>query len=188
MENKGMNLLKSTMTYGLYLGVVFVIYSLVLYILGVMPVGIGLPMLMMVISLAIFFIGILFGTKKVRGEVFNGEITYAQGLAIGVLIALFASIISSVYSYIQNTIIDPEYLTNLANAQKEWMYNYLQGKLPETQIDAQLSQMDEQIKNASSIASIFKGILGWTIGGFIISIITSAFLKKKSNPFDNQVG
>ncbi|RPH31914.1 MAG: DUF4199 domain-containing protein [Bacteroidales bacterium] len=186
MEPKTNLLLKSTFNYGLYLGIVLIIYTLLLFILGVMPVGFLKPILLGLTSIAIYVIGIVILTKKVRAELYNGEVTYGQAFLIGLLIALFATIISSVYSYIQNTLIDSDYFVRIMNAQKDWMFNFMSSKgVSEEQIEKAITKIDEQIKNYSPLKSVFTGFLGSAVFGAIISLITSAFLKKKTNPFEN---
>jgi uncharacterized membrane protein (DUF485 family) len=101
------------MTYGLYLGIVMVIYSLLLFFLNVKPIGFTLPILLSLVSLAIAFFGIFLSTKKVRNEVLGGEITFGQGILIGLVVIFVASVISAIYVYIQSTIIDPDYMKNI---------------------------------------------------------------------------
>jgi len=185
MENTQTNLLKSAATYGAILGVIIVIYSLILFVLNVMPVGFLIPIILFVFSLAIYFFAIYLGTKKIRNDILGGAMTYGQGLQIGVLIALFAAIITAFYSYIQNTLIDPEYMVRVMNAQKDWMAGFMAGKgLPEAQIEKSLAAIDENIKNTNQIKTLFTSIIASTIFGFIISLITSGILKKQINLFD----
>lgn len=186
MESKSNLMYKNTLTYGLYLGLILVIYSILLFVLDVMPVGFLKPILLGLTSIIIYVIGIIFSTKKVRAEIYNGEVTYGQAFVIGLLVATAAAIVSTVYSFIQNTLIDSEYFTRIMSAQKEWTLNFMQSKgVSEDQIDKALSKFDEQIKNYSSIKTTLKTLLSSVIFGAIISLITSAFLKKKSNPFEN---
>jgi len=173
------------MTYGAILGIIIVIYSLILFILNVMPVGFLFPGIIFIISTAIYFTAIFIFTKKIRNESFGGSITYGQGLLIGVLIGFFAAIITSFYTYLQNAIIDPEYMTRFINAQKTWMAGFLNGKMPEAKIEEALSQIDEKIKNYNVVTASFQAILWSTVWAFIVSLVTSAFLKKKANPLEN---
>lgn len=186
METQTKSLLTSTMTYGLYLGLVLVIYSILLFVLGVVPAGFLKPMLLLLTTIVIYIIGITISTKKVRSEIYAGEVSYGQAFVIGLLIAITAAIVSTFYSYIQSTLIDPDYFMRTISAQKEWTINFMQSKgVSEDQIDKAIAKFDEQIKNYSSIKNTLKGFLGSVIFGLIISLITAAFLKKKTNPFEN---
>lgn len=186
MNNKTNPLLVGSMTYGLYLGIVLVIFSLLIYLFNIKPIGIITPIIMFIVSTAITFMGIFWATKKIKIDVLDGSLSYGQGLLIGVLVVFFAAILSAVYSYIQSTIIDPDYMKNIMEAQKEWMYQYMSGKgVPEVQIEKAMEGIDAKMQDINPIKNIFSSILSSTIFGFIISLITAAILKKKNdNPFE----
>lgn len=185
MNNKTNPLLISSMTYGLYLGIVMVIFSLSLYMLGILPVGFGRIAFLLLISAVIMFFGIFFSTKKIRNELFSGEISYGKAFLVGLLVVLFASIISAIYSYIQNSIIDPEYVPRILNAWKEWTYEFMSKmNAPEVEIDKKMDEFDMQIKEYSHFKNFFKEVFTSIFWGAIISLITAAILKKKNdNPF-----
>ncbi len=185
MNNKTNPLLISSMTYGLYLGIVMVIYSLLLFFLNVKPIGFTLPILLSLVSLAIAFFGIFLSTKKVRNEVLGGEITFGQGILIGLVVIFVASVISAIYVYIQSTIIDPDYMKNILEAQKEWMYEFMSSKgVSEEQIEKAIEGIDAKMNEMNPLKTAITSIVSSTIFGLIISLITSAILKKKNdNPF-----
>lgn len=173
------------MTYGLYLGIVMVIFSLILFLLNIKPVGFTAPIILGLVSIAITFLGIFFSTKKIRNEVLGGEMTYGQGFVIGVLVIFFAAILSAVYNYIQTTIIDPDYMRTILEEQKEWMYEFMSSKgVADDQIEKAMESIDEKMVNTNPIKTIFTNIISSTVFGAIISLITAAILKKKKdNPF-----
>ncbi len=187
MNNKTNPLLIRSMTYGLYLGIVMVIFSLLMYLLDIKPIGFMVPMVLFIISLAITFFGIFYSTKKIRNEVLGGEMTFGQGFMIGLLVVFFASIISAVYSYIQSTIIDPDYMRNILEAQKTWMEEFMVNKgVPDDQIQKAIEGIDAKITEINPVKTIFTTILSGTIFGAIVSLVTAAILKKKNdNPFTN---
>ncbi|BDX38536.1 hypothetical protein CYCD_18910 [Tenuifilaceae bacterium CYCD] len=185
MNNKTNPLLISSMTYGLYLGIIMVIYSLLLFFLNVKPIGFTLPILLSLVSLAIAFFGIFLSTKKVRNDVLGGEMTFGQGILIGLVVIFVASVISAIYVYIQSTIIDPDYMKNILEAQKEWMYEFMSGKgVSEEQIEKAIEGIDAKMNEMNPVKTAITSIVSSTIFGLIISLITSAILKKKNdNPF-----
>jgi predicted PurR-regulated permease PerM len=110
--------------------------------------------------------------------------TYGQGLLIGVLVSFFACIISSFYTYIQNAIIDPDYIGRVMNAQKEWMTTFMQSSgVSETQIEDAISKIDEKAASVNHITNFFTSILSGTVFGLILSLISSAILKKNKDIF-----
>ncbi|MGE0078692.1 MAG: DUF4199 domain-containing protein [Bacteroidales bacterium] len=184
MENKSKALFISSMNYGLYLGIVMIVLALLLFFFDIKPIGFK-SLLISVVSLAITIVGIVYSTKKIRTNVLGGEMTFAQGLLIGVMVTFVAVLISSLYSYIQNTIIDPDYMKNFLEAQKEWMYEFMSSKgVSEDQIEKAIEGMEDKIAEMNPLKTMLTSIISGTILGFIISLITSAILKKKNdNPF-----
>jgi hypothetical protein len=180
------NTFKPAMTYGIALGIISVIFSLFLYFFNIMPIGFVKPALLFVVQVAIFFVGILYFSKLVKNEVYGGSVDYKQALLIGILIGFFTSIIISAYSYLQNVIIDPDYLTRYMNAQAEWTidFMYRQG-LPEESIDDFIKSMDERKDEAYTFFTYIKSVAVSTLGFSVISLITAAIIrtKKSSNPF-----
>lgn len=186
MEANRKNLLQSTATYGLILGFIIVVYNLLLYLVGVMPVGIVKPMILFFISTGISFAGILIFSKKIRDEFYEGQINYKSALGVGVLIGFCAAIVGAAYTFLLNKVIDPSYSARLMEAQLEFLANNYVGKgLSGDQIDAILEQAekakDVSITFKTYIVSVFSSTLGFTI----ISLITAAFVRTvKANPFE----
>jgi len=174
MEPKSNPMLKSAMTSGLILGIALVVYSLILYILGVIkpPFWVGL------INYAVIIGGIIYGTKKYRDDDLGGEISYSKALGFGILVCVFASIISGIYMILLTTVIDPEYMTKMLSAFEE---EYVKMGMTEEQIDASMKMMT---KMQSPIFMAVSSVIGFAFMGTIFSLITSAFLKKEKSIFE----
>jgi hypothetical protein len=180
------NTFKPAMTYGIALGIISVILSLFLYFFNIMPIGIVKPILLFVVQVAIYFVGILYFSKLVKNEVYGGTVDFRQALIIGVLIGFFTSIIISAYSYLQNVIIDPDYLARYMNAQAEWTIDFMYKKgVPEENIDDFIKNMDERKEEVYTFLTYIKSVAVSTLGFSVLSLITAAFIrtKKSSNPF-----
>ena len=117
----------------------------------------------------------------------GGFLTYSQGLMIGMLISLFAAFITSFYTYIQNAFMDPDYVNRFAEAQKNWIVNFMSGKVPDEKIEQTIADINAKMSEYSPLKSMFQGIVGSTLVGTIISLITSAILKRKPNPFQQNL-
>lgn len=171
MENKD-SLLKNSLTYGLITGFVSIIYTVVLYIMNqIFNQALGF------LGLIILIVGIVYGTKVLRDKFENGVISYSRALGSGVLIALFAAILGAIFNYVLYTVIDPDLM------EKSFQYveeRFLEkGRFSEEQIEAIMERTrarSNPLKN-----SIWAVVLG-TLSGFIISLITSIFIKKEGNP------
>lgn len=189
MDSTFRNTLKPSMTYGIALGIIAVIFSLILYFFNVMPIGIVKPMLLFVFQVAIYFLGVLFFTKSIKKEVFGGTIDYRKALLVGLLIGFFTSIITSAYTYLQNVVIDPDYMSRYIDAQSQWMADYMYSKgLPDDQIEKTLEGLEAARETQVTFGSYIKSVLISTLGFGIISLITAAIVRTKesSNPFKEE--
>jgi|ERR1035437_632244 hypothetical protein len=178
MENPGYTLMKSTMTYGAILGVILAVSEFLLYVFNILPVG-YMQWALIIVTIASYYIGIYFSTKKIRTTVFNGNITYQQGVLTGTLVATFTAVISEFYTYLQNTVLDPNYITRFVEAQKAW-YLTLNNQLAKAMIDNAIKTLDEELKNYNALNDFYNNIFIFIFLGFILSLITSAYLKRKT--------
>jgi hypothetical protein len=165
---------KSAMTYGIYLSAALILYSVVLYVMGQSTNG-----TLALISYVIMGGGIYWCQLNYRDKELDGYINYNKALGFGVAIMLFAGILNSVFSLVLMK-LDPGILEQARITQEEAML--------------QQGMSDEQIEMAGEIMSKFQnpaimmisGLLGFALIGFIISLITSIFIKKNEdeNAFD----
>jgi hypothetical protein len=56
--------------------------------------------------------------------------------------------------------------------------------IPDDQIEKAISAIDENLKDYNPAKAALSSIASSTLIGFIISLVTSAILKKQANPFD----
>ncbi|MEY1639759.1 DUF4199 domain-containing protein [Tenuifilum osseticum] len=173
MEKQGNPMLKHSMNYGLIMGVALIILSLITYLAGIVKP----PFWVSIINYAIIIGIIVWGTKKYRDEVLEGAITYGNALGFGVLITLFAGVIVAVFTYIQITLIDPDFVSKmLAIAEEE----LVKRGMPDEQIEMAIEM---QKKFMSPLIMTISSLLGMVVMGFIFSLITSIFLKKEKSSF-----
>jgi hypothetical protein len=173
MEPKSNPMYKSAMTSGLILGIAIVVFSLIIYILGI----IKLPFWVSLIQYVLIIGGIIYGTKKFRDDDLGGEISYSKALGFGVLICVFASVVYGIYMILLMTVIDPEYMTKLMSVIEE---EYIKMGMSEDQIDTAMKMVG---KMQSPIFMAISGVFGFAFMGTIFSLVTSAFLKKEKSIF-----
>ncbi len=101
-SNKSNSLFKSSLTAGLVTGLILIIYSLILYF-----IGLNLNQLMGYISLLILAICIYVFSILYRDKEFGGTISYADALGFGVLVGVFATILSAIFNFIEIKYLDP---------------------------------------------------------------------------------
>ncbi|TAJ12508.1 DUF4199 domain-containing protein [Marinilabiliaceae bacterium JC017] len=177
MEKQTSSKTKMAMSYGLYLGLALVVYSLILYVSGqTFNKSLGY------VSYIIMLLGIGWGMKHYRDNVNNGLLTYGQGMGLGVLISVFAGVISGFFSFILMKYIDPSLMEQaLAMAQEE----ALKGGATEAQLD-QMEGVMGMFSNPWVI--MISAIIGSAFIGAIISLILAAIFKRTpENSFEEAV-
>jgi len=173
MENKP-SMLQHTMTWGAITGIVMIIYSLLLYVFNQFyNQGLG------IISYAFLIAGILFGSYAYRDKVLGGTISYGNAFMTGLLITLFAGILSSFFSFILVRFIDPGMVEQAIAQTEEKLMN--QGRLSEDQIEMMVEKSRKMI---SSPITVVIGMFFFTLIGTVISLVTAAITKREPTPFD----
>lgn len=173
METNSPSKVKSALNFGALIGLVLAIFSLITYVFEMYE-----AQWFGYLSWVALIIGIIVGTKKYRDEQLGGFISYGQSLGYGVLLAFFAAIVSSFVSYIYLGFIDDSFLTFSLEKAEMGMY---EGGTPDEQIETAMSYTRKIM--TPGVTAIF-GLLATTFLGFIISLISSAFIKREADNFD----
>jgi len=176
MEEKKSTLMKNALNWGLTLGIGLIIYSLIMYFLN-LSIEKWVGWLSYIIVVAV----VVIGTINYRDKELGGYMTYGQALGFGILVILFAQIINAIYNYIFMKFIAPEIIEKMISIQEEEM---IKRGIPEAQIEQGMGMVKK------FMTPLFINLIAIPITvffGFIITLITSIFLQKKSseNPFEN---
>lgn len=164
---------KLALKWGLITGIALIIYSTILYTVGGMA-NTGLTLIIYVIIAA----GLTLGIREFR-TLNGGYLTIGEGMGLGTLQAAVSGIISSAYSVLYTTLIDPSVREQILNQVRAKMED--QGNLTDEQIDQAL-EISQKFQTPG-LQLIF-GILGSIVVGAIFSLIISAIMRrKKDNPF-----
>lgn len=161
---------KNALTYGLILGGISVVYSLVLWLMGQTT-----NKYLGYISL-LFTIGVMFyGTKEYRDKHLGGFMTYGKAFTSNFLIGLYSAIIASIFMFILYKFIDPNLLVTL----KETAIDTAMQKNP----NVTQEQMEKTLSFfMSPVFFLISGFLGGAIFAAILSLLVSIF-HKKEQPF-----
>jgi len=182
------SMLQYSMTNGAILGLILIIFSVLLYVMGIMPVTTRSIILIPVISFAIMLVFLIITMKGYRNKALGGYITFSDAFLLGLLIIVFSSIISGFYGLIFNLIIDPGYTDRVYEGLKNWTYEtYLNMGLNETQIDAAMETIEQQQAKLTPLRSFYSSVLSSAIFGSIVSLIISAFIRKDPPPFGPEI-
>lgn len=167
MENQ-VNSKSIILNYGLMLAVVSIIVSLISYATGT---HFKPHWSTSVITIIAFIALVVLGIKKFKG-LNNGFLSFGQAVKTGVGIAIISALIGSVYQYIFMNFIEPDFMSQMLEIQQQSMID--QG-MSEEQIEA---AQEMGAKFSSPLMMSAFGIIGSAIGGFIISAIAGAIMKK----------
>jgi len=115
---------------------------------------------------------VIIGTKKQR-ELDDGFITYGKALAVGSVISIVAALLLAIFTYILYTIIDVDLINKLYAMQEQAMMT--NPAITEEQIDTAM-EFAKKFTNSTTVS--LGAFFGVGFIGFIISLITSAVLKK----------
>jgi len=172
MENKP-SLFQHTMTWGAITGIILIVFSLVLYLVH-QSANQALGYLSYVLLIA----GIIIGSIAYRDKVLGGFISYKDAFVTGLLITIFAGILSSFFSFILIRYIDPSVVEqSIAKAEEKMISR----GMAEDDIELAMEKTKEFI---GSPLMVLVGLLSFAFIGTIISLITAAIVKKEKGPFD----
>ncbi len=166
-----MSLNKNALNYGLILGAVLIVLSLIIYIFDLYENNFVSSFL----SDVIIIIVIILGTKSYRDKQLNGFITYGKSFTSGLLIGFFASIVLAIFTFLFYKYFAPDVINHLSDIAQQKLID----KMPEI--------TDEQLDQAMAIKQKFMNpgwmsfmtIVGTTLWALVFSLIISAFLKKE---------
>lgn len=181
---KIMNVNKDSIWYhaanhGLIFGLINIVLAVIIYVFDLVTINLFAGFFIGIFNLVLFFIVIFMLTKSYRTKI-GGYISYGKALQYGLLIGVFASLIGALYQLIFNTLIDPDYqkimMEKIGSMVEEKM---IASGLSEEMIEQQMAAFDST-EIPSPVNTALKTIPGTIIFTFIVSLITSIFVKKKN--------
>ncbi len=163
------------LNYGVLLGILSVIMGVVMYVTnaylnpGVIYSIIGFLILVVVISLGI----------KAYKTANNNFLGVGDALKVGIGIAVIGGIISAVWMFVLMNYIEPEYMNQVAEVQREVMAEQ-NPNLTQEQMDM---AMEMSAKFTSPWFIMAFALIGNLFFGLIISLVAGLIMKNK-NPYD----
>lgn len=162
---------KANLNNGVILGLLGIVFTLVMYFLDLTFNKVP-GYIFIVAQVFILFYMI----KSYRNSYLHGYITYGQSLGAGVIIFLYYSIITALFTYILYKFIDTGLTAKTLAFAEETL---VKKGIPQQAIDAGMA-INKKIMIPEIMASL--GILGTMLWGTIISLIVSIFTRKEGNP------
>lgn len=159
------------MNWGAVLGLLLIMLSLALYLLGMgesKAAGVSYGLIIGVI---------IYGIINRRKEQ-DGFISYSEGLASGTAIAFFGGVIAGFYSFIHMSFIDTDQLARLLAGMEDQLF---ESGMASSQVDMMMGIYQKIFRPAPMF---IMSILGSTLFGFLVSLIAAAVLRKKDDSFE----
>lgn len=174
MEKKNTSVFYNGLIWGLILGFVSIIFSVVLYMLdqfGNQSLG--------YIGMAISLVIMIFGMRSYRDQVLGGVMPFGQAFGFGVIAFVVSGVLTSIFSYILFTVIDPELLSKIKDMAIEKAMEKSGGRAPVEAIEEGMEMMSFMFK---PLWMAVMGLVGSGFMGAIISLILAAIFKKDEDP------
>ncbi|MBP7028537.1 MAG: DUF4199 domain-containing protein [Bacteroidales bacterium] len=170
MEKKR-SIWKETLNYGIIYGLITVVFSVLTYMFDLtFKTWIIWPSMLLGIIVLFFLL------RSYRDHYNGGYITYGKSVGAGVIISIYAAIITAVYVYVLYAFIDPGLMDkSIAMAEAKMA----EKGLPEEAIE---KAMEMQAKMMKPWFTSLMGIVNSVFYGLILSLIVSLFVMKKGNP------
>jgi len=173
MEPKSHPFNKSAMTFGATIGIILTSIILLTYVFDLTTVSAFAYLQYLIIAG-----GITIAQIKFRDNVLGGYINYGKALGFGTLTMFYAAIITGFFTYLLYAFIEPGLVEKIIEISEQKLYE--QG-LSDEEIDMALT-FTRKFSTPTFIA--FSGVLMTTFAGFLFSLITSIFTKKKDDSFE----
>jgi len=130
------------------------------------------------LTMAVLVGGIVLAQREFKQRD-GGFMSYGEGLGVGVVVSAIAGVLSAVFTYVYMTVIDPEFVTRIADKARADL---------EARGGMSAEQMDQALAMSSKFTSAPVLTLGAVIGsvilGLIISLVTSAIIKHTRPEFE----
>lgn len=169
MEKKNPSVLMNALTWGVIIGLISIVYSVVLYMLNQ-----SFNRALGYAGIIILIAGLAFAMKNYRDSVLEGIMPFGKAFGFGVLIVVVSGLLGSIYTYLLYTVIDPELQQKLMEFSAEKMLE--SGRVTEDQLE---QTMEFTKKFMSPVYLTVSGFIMNCIFGTIVSLIVAAIFKKE---------
>jgi len=171
---KQKSLFSNALMYGLYVGLAFIIIFLLYYIFDVNIFKPAFGIVNLLVTMAVFIIGMVIAVKAYRDKYNGNVISFGQAFLSGLIMGIVAYLINALFSYLFFAYIEPGMLEQYIDKFAEMMSG--QG-LPEDQLNAILDRMESRMTPLKQLSS---GLISGAVISLIVSLIVAAAVKKEN--------
>ena len=179
MKHSTKNFLNNALIYGIYLGSISIVLTVIYYLFDLSMFNWVFSIINMVISITVSSIFIVMAIKKYRVGFLDGNIKYLQCVLIGFIVLLVSGILTSIFTYILYHLIDPDFMKKQLELFIEKMQSY---NMSEEQLDKIIERTKEGMDSQGQLKSV---LIYVPIFAAVLSLIISIFVRKKDKTFES---
>lgn len=160
---------------GLILAAFLIVLSLISWMMEptmMLGIVVGSLTFLGAIGLMIYF-GVRF--RKEQG----GFISFKTIFVLLFLTWIIGSVISVVFGIAYTQVADDGYIDRLVESTLESTYGFMEGNVPEDQIEKQLIEIEKDMRERFTIVGQLTSALWYILFGAVLSLILAAFMKKE---------
>lgn len=161
--------------YGVLLGILSVVLGVIMYVTNAY---LNPSFYFSIVSFLIMVVVIVLGIRTYK-TANQSYLSLTEALKLGLGIALIGGIIGAIWQLLLMTVIEPDYMMQMADVQREVMLERFPN-MTDSQIDDAMA-MNE--KFTSPWIMMATAIIGSLFFGFIISLVAGLIMKNK-NPYE----
>jgi hypothetical protein len=175
---------KTAVKTGIYISFALIVWSLIQYVFGIVPVGIIKPLLIEISKFAISIVILVVMLKNFRTET-GGYITFTNAFIFSLIALVVASFISGLFTFVFFKYFDPDHVKSILEAQMIWMEDFMvRNNVPDDEIDKALDGIAKQMDDANSLKQTIKWFGIMVIINAVIALIIAAIMKKNRGVFE----
>jgi hypothetical protein len=170
MEEKTRSVSMNALSYGVIVGAILILYSLILFL-----VGMHTNKYLGYVGYLILIGGMVMGTLEYRKKYLGGFMPYGKAFTSCFMTGLYAGLILAIYMFVFAKFIHPGFIQEMLDISRQAIY------------ESNANMSEEQVDQALEISAKFMSpvmIAVWTFVGYlvasaIIGLIAAIFLKKE---------
>ena len=179
MENTTNQFWKHSLTMGVILGVISIVESLLMYMFNYIPATIISGIIFFLVNIAITVVVLRYAIISYKKNFLGGYITLGQGFMIAFMTVIIGAILTQIYTFVFNTLIDPQYMAHVQQISKDSAEQMMKKQgVSDDMIQTQMNNMDKRFAGQTPLKNILWGMVGATVLGAIVAFIMAAILKK----------
>jgi hypothetical protein len=163
------------------MGALFVLLSLIYYVLEIDVFSIGFSILNLLIMIGIYIGFLLYSNKTLKTKQLNGRLSYWDGVLNGFLTGIVAAVIGMIYNYVFIKYFDPEFMTKAFEKTMEMLES--NPNIPQEMVEKAYKDMEAM----TPVKYALQGLKMNLIISIIFALIISAFTRTKNDEFIEDV-